>query len=329
MEILVQPLNRQINVVAGSNLLDALLSHAIPISYSCMSGRCGTCRCKVLHGSVVHVDATAGQPPQHGDYFLACQCTVQTDCVIEVPEPDEVVMHPARTLKGTVTAFEALAHDVRRLRLKLNKPLEFSPGQYVTLQFWPEAVRSYSMAGLCGDDELEFHVRIVPDGRVTALLDERLALGAAIKVNGPMGASYLRRKHLGPMLCIAGGTGLAPMLSVIRGALKSGMPNDIHLYFGVRAERDVYGVSMLEALARDFPRFHYHIVLSSPGPDQPSAYLTGWVTDVVAEHFPRLDGWKVYLAGPPPMVEAANTLVSQLGVPFEHIHADAFYASGA
>lgn len=329
MEILVQPLNRQINVSAGSNLLDALLSNEIPISYSCMSGRCGTCRCKVLQGTVLHMDSEKGQPPRHGDYFLACQSTVETDCVIEVPEPDEVVMHPARILKGTVTDFEVLAHDVRRLRLKLNKPLDFSPGQYVTLQFWPEAIRSYSMAGLPNDDELEFHIRIVPEGRVTALLDERLSLGASVKLNGPMGASYLRRKHIGPMLCIAGGTGLAPMLSVIRGALEGRMQNDIHLYFGVRAERDVYGLSFLEELARDFPQFHYHIVLSNPESDQGTGYRTGWVTDVVAEHFRRLDGWKVYLAGPPPMVEAANTLVTQMGVPFEHIHADAFYASGA
>jgi len=326
MEILVQPLNRVVHVSAGSNLLEALLEHQVPISYSCMSGRCGTCRCKVLKGEVPGMHAADGRLAQQSDHVLACQSTVQSDCVIEVPEPDEVVVHPARTLKGVITAFEPLCHDVRRLRLKLNKPLEFSPGQYVTLQFWPEATRSYSMAGLPGDDEIEFHIRVVPDGRVTPLLDERLAVGGTVKLNGPLGASYLRRKHTGPMLCIAGGTGLAPMLSVIRGALESGMQNDVHLYFGARAERDVYGLAALEHLARDFPSFRYHIVLSHEVSNE--RYLCGFVTDVVTHHWPSLEGWRVYLAGPPPMVEAATQLAERRGVPFEHIHADAFYPTG-
>lgn len=326
MEILVNPLNKIITAPAGSNLLDVLREHQIPVSYSCLSGRCGTCRCKVIDGKVPGPVAAEGRLAQNDTYVLACQSTVESDCVIEVPESDEVVTHPAKTLKGTITAFDILCHDVRRLRIKTNKPLEFSPGQYVQLQLWPEAVRSYSMAGVPVDDELEFHIRIVPDGRVTPLLDEKLQVGSSVKLNGPLGASYLRRKHEGPMLCIAGGTGLAPMLSVVRGALEGGMANDIHLFFGARAERDVYGLHYLEALAKDFPQFHYHIVLSSA--EENSPYQRGLVTDAVFERFERLEGWRVYLAGPPPMVEAATLMATRRGVPFEHVYADAFYPSG-
>lgn len=325
MEIVIKPLNAKLDVPVGSNLLDILLQHQIPISYSCMSGRCGTCQCKVIDGDVNGPNAADGRLAS-SNQVLACMSTINSDCVIEIPEPDEVVTHPARVLKGEITSFEALAHDVRRLRLKTNKPLEFSPGQYVQLQFAADAVRPYSMAGVCGDDELEFHIRIVPDGRVTPRLERELSVGGRVKVSGPLGASYLRSKHSGPMLCIAGGTGLAPMLSVARGALESGMQNHVHFYFGVRSHIDLYGLELLEALAARFDNFRYQVVLSDCQSSLP--YKRGYVTDAVREEFESLNGWRVYLAGPPPMVEAASRLAELRGVDSAHIYADAFYPTG-
>lgn len=325
MELFIKPLNEKLNVSAGSNLLETLLQHRIPISYSCMSGRCGTCQCTVIEGDVNGPNAADGRIAS-GSQVLACMSTVNSDCVIEIPEPDEVVTHPARVLKGEVTCFESLAHDVRRLRIKTNKPLEFSPGQYVQLQFAADAIRPYSMAGICGDDELEFHIRIVPDGRVTPRLDRELGVGDKLRVSGPLGASYLRRKHQGPMLCIAGGTGLAPMLSVARGALESGMSNPVHFYFGARSEIDIYGLGELEALTARYDNFRYQVVLSACDSDAP--YVRGFVTDAVRERFDSLDGWRVYLAGPPPMVEAASRLAERRGADPAHVYADAFYPTG-
>jgi ferredoxin-NAD(P)+ reductase (naphthalene dioxygenase ferredoxin-specific) len=252
---------------------------------------------------------------------------IESDCAIEVPEPDEVVIHPAKTLKGTVTAYESLSADVRRLRLKTNKPLEFSPGQYAHLRFrGPEGTRAYSMAGLAEDGELEFHIRLVPGGRVTSRLDDSIERGSVVKVNGPLGASYLRRKHAGPMLCVASGTGLAPILSIVRGALESGMENPIHLIFGARTQEDLYGVTYLKTLAADFPNFDYCITLNHTNDlDQ---YTRGLVTDAIAQRFPNLAGWRIYLAGAPVMVEAASVACTNRGASIEHIYADAFYPSG-
>lgn len=325
MELFIKPLNKNFNVKAGSNLLDTLLQHRIPISYSCMSGRCGTCQCTVVEGKVSGPNAADGRIAC-GGRVLACMSTINSDCVIEIPEADEVVTHPARILKGEVTCFEQLTHDVRRLRIRTNKPLEFSPGQYAQLQFAADAIRPYSMAGLHCDAELEFHIRIVADGRVTPRLDTELSVGSKVRVSGPLGASYLRRKHQGPMLCIAGGTGLAPMLSVARGALEHGMSNPLHFYFGVRSELDIYGLEELEALAARYSNFNYQVVLTTCESDRP--YLRGFVTDVVRERFASLAGWRVYLAGPPPMVEAASHLAGQRGIDPAHIHADAFYPNG-
>lgn len=327
MELVVEPIGCKLNVDAGANLLAVLREHSVPISYSCTAGRCGTCRCKVVQGSVIETgrESKITHPEDEG-YVLACMSVLSGDCTIEVPEPDEVVTHPARIIKATVTAIEHLTHDIRRLRLQPAKPLEFSPGQYANLQFTPEHIRPYSMANVAGSGELEFHVRLVPDGRVTGYIEHQLKVGDAVRVSGPLGTAYLRRKHEGPMLCVAGGTGLAPVLSIVRGALAHGMPNPIHLYFGVRSPQDVYGLEWLEQLGRDHPRLHVHVVVGA-GNDNP-AWRSGLVTDAFNDDWADLDGWRAYLCGAPPMVEAATMMIKRKGVLPEHVYADAFYPSG-
>jgi ferredoxin-NAD(P)+ reductase (naphthalene dioxygenase ferredoxin-specific) len=327
MELVVQPLGRTLQVEAGTNLLTALREHQVPISYSCTAGRCGTCRCKVLQGDVVEAgrEAKITHPDDEG-YVLACMSSVSGNCVVEVPEPDEVVIHPARIIKATVLAIEAMTHDIRRLRLQPAKPLAFSPGQYATLQFGAGMVRPYSMANVPGEDELEFHVRLVPDGRVSGHIGTTLTVGDAVRVSGPMGTAYLRRKHEGPMLCVAGGTGLAPVLSIVRTALEEGMTQPIHLYFGVRTQCDIYGLPWLEQLRERHANLHLHVIVSTGQHDQ--QWRGGLVTDAFNHDWDSLAGWRAYLCGAPPMVEAAAMLARKKGVLPEHVYADAFYASG-
>lgn len=326
MELRIEPLGRVLPVAPGANLLEVLRSHQIPVSYSCMAGRCGTCRCKVLSGDVLDSGPALGRPLGGQDsYVMACQTALSGSCTIEIPEPDEVVVHTARTLKATVTAVEALTHDIRRVRLRSAKPLDFSPGQYAQLQFGPGLARPYSMAGLPHDDELEFHVRLVEGGQVSGHVAHVLAVGDAVRVSGPLGSAYLRRKYEGPMLCVAGGTGLAPILSIVRGALESGMDNPIHVYAGARSARDVYGLQWLAQLQQRHPHLQVHVVVAAA--DAPPGQRTGLVTDAIARDWPRLDGWRAYLCGSPPMVEAASLLARQRGIAPEHLYADAFYAS--
>lgn len=327
MELLVQPNNLRLKFDIGQNLLDVLRDNAVPVSYSCMSGRCGTCRCKVVDGRVLDSGPESGRPSLGDDgYVLACQSVLTENCAIEIPEADEVVVHPARIVKGTVLAIESPTHDIRRLRVKLAKPLEFSPGQYATLQFTPEHVRPYSMAGLPSDSEMEFQIRLVPGGRVTEYLFDNLKEGASIKISGPLGTAYLRQKHEGPMLCVGGGTGIAPVISIVRGALEAGMRNPIHLYFGVRSMRDLYDADRLHELAAAHSNLKVNIVVAMG--EVASGLRSGLVTDAIEADFPSLAGWRAYLCGAPVMVEALNLLVGRLGLLPAHIHADAFYSSG-
>ncbi len=328
MELVVKPLDRHIKVDSGSNLLDVLREHGLPISYSCMSGRCGTCRCRVVEGRVLNGGPETGRPLTGGKdaHVLACQTVLTDNCTIELPEVDDVIVHPARIVKGVVTAIEEATHDIRRLRVKLAKPIEFSPGQYVTLQFTPEHIRPYSMAGVMGDEEMEFQIRKVPDGRVTDYVFSHLNVGDALRVSGPLGTAFLRRKHEGPILCVGGGTGLAPALSVVRGALESGMNNPIHLYFGVRSPQDVYDADRLAALAAAHTQLTVHTVVST-GPVGPSQ-RSGLVTDAIRQDLVSMAGWRAYLCGAPAMVEALSLMVSHMGIEPNHVHADAFYTSG-
>jgi ferredoxin-NAD(P)+ reductase (naphthalene dioxygenase ferredoxin-specific) len=324
MEVLIQPLRKVIEVEPGANLLEALRGAQVPMSYSCMAGRCGTCRCRVLDGEVLD-SGRLQHNPLNGEesYVLACQTYLTQPCTIEIPEPDEVVVHPARIVKASVQAVEPLTHDVRRLVLKPAKPIEFSPGQYAQLQFTPEHVRPYSMAGLASDGTLEFHVRVVPGGRVSGYIANDLKPGDAVRVSGPLGTAYLRRKHEGPMLCVAGGTGLAPILSILRGAVADGMPNPIHVYFGVRSPRDVYAIDRLAELERRHAALKVHIVVTSGG--DPREQRCGLVTEAIAQDIDSLDGWRAYLCGSPPMVEAATMLARRKGAAPARIYADAFY----
>ena len=327
MQLVVAPQNLRLNIQSGQNLLDVLRENAVPISYSCMSGRCGTCRCKVTQGQVQYSGPENGRPEMDQDaYVLACQSVLTDSCTIEIPDMDEVVVHPAKIIKGTVLAIEELTHDIRRLRIKPAKPMAFSPGQYATLQFTPDHIRPYSWAGLPNDDEMEFHIRQVPGGRVTDYVFSTLKVGDAVRISGPLGTAYLRQKHLGPMLCVGGGTGIAPIVSIVRGAMAADMHNPVHVYFGVRSQEDSYDLERLRRLAQEHGNMSLHVVVAT-GPvshDQRS----GLVTDAIQQDLPALKNFVGYFCGAPAMVEALSSLAQSLGMPLDNIHADAFYPSG-
>src|SRR5690606_20098566 len=167
---------------------------------------------------------------------LACRTQVWGDVRVRRLDAEEFVMHPSRVMQCRVSALEALTHDVLRLRLEIESggPFTFSAGQYAKLQFAfaPDAPRDYSMANAPFEPGLEFHVRVLPGG-VSGQIRDRLRLGDAVRVSGPFGTSYLRERHAGAVLAVAGGTGLAPIRSIVRAALHAGLRDPIHLYLGV------------------------------------------------------------------------------------------------
>ena len=334
--VTVADLNQSAPAEAGQTVLDALLAHGVGFAYSCQAGNCGTCRCELVSGDIMELEysehALSAEERSRG-IVLACRSQVWSDVVVRRLDAEDFVVHPSRVMRCKVVDLTALTHDILRLRMDIvaGGPFAFSAGQFASLEFpvAPGATRDYSMANRPDEKRLEFHIRVMPAASsVSSRMAAALRSGDTVRVLGPLGTSYLRAQHAGPMLCIAGGSGLAPIKSIVETALEGGFGQPVHLYFGVRAERDVYFEAELNELQNRFTSFRAHIVLSTSGGEAAATLLPrrhGLVTEAVSADFPVLAGFKAHFAGPPPMVDAATALMRERGVEPRDIHADAFY----
>ena len=226
----------------------------------------------------------------------------------------------------------AVTHDIAEFRFVLDRPHAFEPGQYA-LVYMPgvEGGRAYSMSNIAGDDGAwEFQVRRVPGGRGSETLFERVHPGEAIELDGPYGMAWLRREAPRDILCLAGGSGLAPMISIARGAMAEPKLAHRHLHFlyGGRTPADVCGEDLLRALPGWGERLSYHGSIS----DSPDGATPGWMGsvgylhDVALERFgAKLAEMEIYFAGPPVMAKAVQRMLLAAKVPFEQVHFDQFY----
>lgn len=313
----------------GVTVLDAALAAGIDYPHGCRSGRCGSCKSRLVSGEVElleHSRFALSDAEKAQGLILACRAVPTRDAVVAWLGGDEhVPSHPRCRLTGRVAAIEDATHDIKHVRIVIDgdEPFAFSAGQYARLTLAGAPARDYSMASAPGERELEFHIRRVPGGAATPRIHSRSKPGDPVLIEGPFGASYLREQHVGPMLCVAGGSGLAPIKAIVEAAIACGMKQPIHVYFGARGERDLYLVDHFQTLARRHRHLRFTPVLSEA--PSPARWRSGWVTDAVAEDLHTLDGWKAYVAGPPAMVEAAMRIGAARGLRAEDLHADVFY----
>ena len=241
------------------------------------------------------------------------------DTTVDPDAPD----FPIREAVCWVTGVEAVTHDTRivRLRVQQGGPFEFAAGQYARVAFPGFDARDYSIASRPTDRDLAFHIRNIGSGP-SAFVATELAEGDRVRVRGPFGGAYLRASRPGPIVAVGGGSGLGQMAAIAEEALARGHRAPVHLYFGARGERDVYLEDRMTLLAARYPNFRFVPVLSEP--EGPTDRRTGLVTDALLADAPKLADAVGYLAGPPPMVEAATKALTDLGVAADDIHADAF-----
>jgi ferredoxin-NAD(P)+ reductase (naphthalene dioxygenase ferredoxin-specific) len=317
-----------IAVESGATILEAAVDAGVPYPYGCQSGNCGACKSHLIAGEVEmspYSDFALTDEEKAQGQILACRAVPWSDCEVAWLEAEDIVVHPRRIMSCTVAAVDQMTHDIKRVRLTIDKggPFSFSAGQFASVTFTGQKARDYSMANTPDDKTLEFHVRRMPGGATSAYVFDHVKVGDQVRVEGPAGASYLRESHRGPIIAVAGGSGLAPIKSIIETALKKGMKQGIHLYFGVRDERDLYLEDLFKALAEKHPNFKFQAVLSQP--EGATQRRTGFVHEAVASDYDDLDGCKAYLCGPPVMVEAASKMLKGRGMNQFDIHADAFY----
>lgn len=318
--------------VSKGTILEAALKAGVPYPHGCRTGKCGQCKTLVTSGEVKHGDyfkeALSDAEREQG-HVLACQARPATDLEISWQvEVDPGTAVPVGKIKSHVMAYEPLSVDVTRILLQTRTPLGFAAGQYCRLHFGRLPARSFSMANRPGDALLEFHVSRVPGGLISGYVADRLAVGDKVIVEGPFGNSHLRQNETGPLIAVAGNTGLAPMLSIIRQALAVDPAQEIHLYFGVRTEADIYAHDDLIALGAGAKNLTVHTVLSGVS----TAYLKdvriGLLHEALKQDFSDLSHARLYTAGPPPMIEAVLATALARGMAEARIHTDPFVSSG-
>jgi ferredoxin-NAD(P)+ reductase (naphthalene dioxygenase ferredoxin-specific) len=316
----------------GETILASLLEAGVPFPHNCQSGNCGACKCELIEGDILELpysEYALSAEERAQNLILACRTQVWGDCTVRLLEAEDTVLHPSRVMRCRLVGMRDLTHDTKELELSIEAggPYTFTAGQHARLKFGPGIPeRNYSMANRPGDSTLLFYVRQVPRGQASGYVFTSLHLGAEVTVSGPLGNAYLREQHQGPLLAVAGGSGMAPIKAIVETALESDPARRILLYFGVRDERDLYLESHLAELTRRHPGLSVNIVLSEPS--RSSARRTGFVDAAVLEDIASFEGFKAYVAGPPPMVEALQRKLAARGMARRDIHADAFYGQG-
>ena len=315
---------------SGKTLLDAALAAGVPFPHSCRAGECGQCKSRLLTGRCSH----DGYDPQvlsndercHG-IVLACRARPKTDVTLQCLTAIQPVITPVIKTTAQVIERQYLTADVilLRLQLKSHQPMIFAAGQYARLQLANGMTRSYSMANRVGDAILDFYIRHLPDGLASTYIAQHLTIGEHVVLEGPYGNAFLREDHSGKIIALAGGTGLAPMLAIIRTALQQAPNRRIKLYFGVRTEKDIFALDTLAELQANYPLFQFDIILSEP--DDLTTRRRGFLHHALVEDESDLRDCKIYAAGSPPMVEAVKNTAITRGLSPENLHCDPFTAS--
>lgn len=304
---------RIIDCDADEKVSDAAFRQKINVPMDCRDGVCGTCKCKAERGEYelgFYLEDAMTEDEAASGMVLTCQMMPKSDCVIAIPASSVACKTGAQTVEATVAGVEAVSETSFRLRVTLPAALPFLPGQYVNVQVpGTTATRAYSFSSHPQAREASFLIRNIPGGLMSGYL-ARAQAGDAMALTGPMGAFYLRPVTR-PQVFLAGGTGLAPFLSMLEQIATTGTDQPIRLFYAVTRNADLVELDRLQSLADLMPTLSLTTIVADPTSDHAKK---GYVTD----HLTAADLWDgaadVYLCGPPPMVEAVRDHMKGLGV---------------
>ncbi|OZF33528.1 benzoate 1,2-dioxygenase electron transfer component BenC [Rhodococcus sp. 14-2483-1-2] len=310
---------------------DAAYRSRINIPLDCRDGACGTCKALCESGEYdggTYLDDALSQSESDEGYCLPCSMKPTSDLVLQIASTSAVAKTQAARHDTVVTAVEKLTPTTVRLAVEApaGGTLAFLPGQYVNITVpGSEETRSYSFSCVSGSDELEFLVKLTPGGLMSTYLSDTAAVGDKISFTGPHGSFFLREAQR-PALLLAGGTGLAPILSILRTMAAESSTRSVHLVYGVGTDDDVVQLDELAGLASTLDAFTWDHCVSDPST---TAANKGYVTTLLNDAHLNGGDVAVYLCGPPPMVEAVRTHFTEAGIEPTGFYYEKFAPSSA
>jgi CDP-4-dehydro-6-deoxyglucose reductase len=315
----------------GESVLDAALRQGVMLPYSCKNGTCGSCKGLLVEGDVhypFHQPLALERSEIADGYTLLCQAEPIADLLVEAREIEAVRDIPIRKLPARVVAKDKLAANVMRLKLKLPRAqrLQFLAGQYIDILVPGGKRRAFSIASppSC-EDEIELHVRHVEGGDFTGWVFDELKVGGILRIEGPLGTFFVRHDDdQRPMIMMGGGTGFAPLKSMIEDLISHQDTRPLHLFWGARTAGELYQENLIHDWIQDHPHIRYTPAVSDEADTRMQNGFAGYVHEAVLNRYPRLDGHDVYMSGPPAMIDAARHAFVDAGVDRQRLFYDSF-----
>ncbi len=330
-QVTVQPSGRQFVCEDDETVLAAAIRAGVGLPYGCKNGACGSCKGKLVSGSVTHGahQETALSVREEGSgAALFCCATPHSDLVIEAREVLGIGQFPIRKMPARVANIQKVADDVMIVALQLpaGERLQYLAGQYLEFILRDGTRRSYSLANAPHLDELiTLHIRHMPGGAFTDHVFTGMKERDILRFEAPLGTFFLREDSDKPMVLLASGTGFAPIKALIEQSIHAKSVRPITLYWGGRRPQDLYMQTLCEEWARTLPHFEYVPVISDATPEDNWHGRRGFVHQAVIDDFPDLSGYQVYACGAPIVVDSAKRdFVARCKLPEDEFYADAF-----
>ncbi|MDX1358234.1 MAG: 2Fe-2S iron-sulfur cluster binding domain-containing protein [Clostridia bacterium] len=323
---------KELTVEGGVSLLSALASNKIFIPSACGGkATCGTCKVKVTDGAgplLPTEEPYLSKEERAEGIRLSCQIKIKNNLRIYVPEE----LFNIREYQATITDITDRTHDIKEFRFKLDEgeDITFKAGQYMQIESEPygkvkeKAQRAYSISSVPSDKKaFELIIRRVPGGLCTTYMHDHAKVGDKIRVTGPYGDFYMRDDS-DEYIFIAGGSGLAPIKSIIMDIIEKGLDKKMIFFFGAVAKRDLYYVEFFKELEEKHHKFKYVPALSNASPDDNWEGETGLVTDVMKRYVDNGNGKHAYLCGSPGMINACIKVLTSMEFNEQLIYYDKF-----
>jgi CDP-4-dehydro-6-deoxyglucose reductase len=335
--VTLQPSGRSFSVGRDEAILAAAIRQGIGLPYGCRDGACGSCKCKLLEGRVIHGEHqlhALSVAEEEAGYTLTCCAAPQTDVVLEARTVVGAGDMPVRKMPARVISIDKPASDVAIVKLQLpaSEALRYHAGQYIDIILRDGVRRSYSMANAPhtqGDKPwIELHIRHLPGGVFSEQVFGTLKAKDILRLEGPFGSFFLREESPKPIVLLASGTGYAPIKALIEQLRFKGSDRPVTLYWGCRTRADLYLHEAVLEVAAQMRTLRYVPVLSEALASDDWSGRTGFVHQAVMADISDLSGHQVYACGAPVMVESAQRdFTESCGLPADEFYADAFYSA--